>query len=178
MISGMKSSWRQVTNSVPQGLVLGPILFDAFVNGLNSRTEWTRSKFTDDKKVCEVADTTKVHLLGGILTGWRIELRGIPWCSTRGNANSCTWRVINPGTHIKLAAKQLVRERPWSPGKQEAGQKTAVYPGSKEGWQCTRLHFEEHCQQVKDGEPSPLLSTGVTYLEYCVQFWALQYKKD
>lgn len=125
----------------------------------------------------EVADATRDLLFGGILTGWRIELREIPWCPTRGNAKSCTWRIIISSNHIKPAGKFLVREKPCSPGKQVSGQKTAVYPCSKEGWQCMRLHFEERCQQVKDSEPFPLLSTGETYLKYCVQFWALHCKK-
>ncbi|GAB0188186.1 ADP-ribosyl cyclase/cyclic ADP-ribose hydrolase 1-like [Grus japonensis] len=35
---------------------------------------------------------------------------------------------------------------------------------------------EEHWQQSKGGDPSPLLSTGETHLECWVQFWAPQYE--
>lgn len=178
MKSVMKSSWRQATSSVPQGLVLGPIFFNTLINDLNSSTDWTPSKFTDDNKVWEEADTTKDLLFGRFLTGWRMGLKGIPWCSTRGNAKSWAWRIVISSTHIKPAGKYLVRERSWSPGTQESGQKTVVHSCSKDGWQCMRLHFQEHCQQVNDREPSPLLSTSKTYLKYYVQIWTLQYKKD
>ncbi|KAK4828576.1 hypothetical protein QYF61_027666 [Mycteria americana] len=36
----------------------------------------------------------------------------------------------------------------------------------------------ECCQQVEGGDPSPLFNIGETYLEYCVQCWAPQYKRD
>ena len=40
------------------------------------------------------------------------------------------------------------------------------------------LRREERCQQVKGGDPSPLLSTGETCPECCIQRWAPQYKRD
>lgn len=117
-ISGMKSSWSQITSSVPQGLVPQYCLMPSLMNWTVGQTEPPASPQMI-KKVWEVADTTKDLLFGGILTGWRIDLRGFPWCSTRGNAKSWTRRIIIPGTHIKPPGKYLVRERPQSRGKQE-----------------------------------------------------------
>lgn len=37
---------------------------------------------------------------------------------------------------------------------------------------------EEHCHQVKGGEPTLLISPGEAHPECCVQFWTLQFKKD
>jgi len=56
VISGTKSDLRPVISGIPQGSIVGPILFNIFINGLDDGAELSLRRLVDDTKLGGVAD--------------------------------------------------------------------------------------------------------------------------
>ncbi|MEW8547929.1 MAG: reverse transcriptase family protein, partial [Candidatus Thiodiazotropha sp.] len=57
MINGSKSEWQNITSGIPQGSVLGPVLFLIFINDLPDAINVCIKLFADDGKMYSSVDT-------------------------------------------------------------------------------------------------------------------------
>src|SRR6266516_3209982 len=61
-INGLYSEWAEVSSGVPQGSILGPLLFTIFINDLELGIKNNMLKFADDSKLWGIAETTQYSM--------------------------------------------------------------------------------------------------------------------
>ena len=59
LIEGIVSGWEMVRSGVPEGSVLGPVLFVVFIDDIDENIRSTGLKFADDTKVVARVGTEK-----------------------------------------------------------------------------------------------------------------------
>jgi len=172
-----------VTSGVPQGSVLGPVLFNIFINDIDSEIKCILSKSADDTK-----------LSGAVVApeAWSVIQRDLDklkkWdCVNVMRFNKAKCKILHVGRSNPWYQYMLVDEgNESSPSEKHLGvlvdkklemSQKSVLTAKKASniLGCIKRSVTSRSREVI----LPLYSTLVRpHLEYCVQLWNLQHKKD
>ena len=180
-VNGSMSGWRSGTSGVPQGSVLGPVLFNMFVRDTDSGIEWSLSKFVDDRKLSGVVDSVEGR--DGIERG--LDRLGRWACANVMKFNEAKWKVLHVGwgspEHGWRLGDAWIASRP-----EEKDLGVLVDEKLNMSWRCALAAQKAHrilgC--IKRGMGSRLremilpLCSALVGLAYCIQRWGRQHTKD
>lgn len=183
VLNGQVSEWGDVVSGVPQGSVLGPILFIIFINDLDENVMAHLSKFADDTKLgTEVATPEQRLRIQEDLK--RVECWAQKW-QMEFNLDKC--KVMHVGFNNDHQ-KYYLEGQELKPVDQEKDLGVIISSDLKAGKQCQEA-------AKKANKMLGMISRTIAYktpynitklynafvrphLEYCVQFWSPHYRKD
>ena len=183
VLNGECSNWESVLSGVPQGSVLGPILFTIYINDLDEGLVNRILKFADDAKLMSrVGKQEEVELLQEDLN------RLGNWSSEWGMSfNSEKCKIMHIGTNNQKWDMSLQ-------GKTLGEVKVEKYLGilicndfkvaaqcaaaAKKGYQILGMMNRSFSCKSKDVLLPLYKSLVRPYLDYCIQAWRPHLKKD
>ena len=183
VINGKASSWKNVLSGVPQGSVLGPILFIAYVNDIDEGLTCKISKFADDTKITGrvTSRAEKLQLQSDLdqLVNWSNK-----W-QMKFNLDKC--KVLHIGSsndraRYSMNGSELIKVD------EERDLGVTISHDLKPSKQCSQvvktanklLGFIGRTFEFKSEKVILTLFNALVrpHLEYCVQFWSPYYRKD
>ncbi|CAM4697246.1 unnamed protein product [Lepidochelys kempii] len=182
-LKGELADWREVTSGVPQGSVLGPILFNLFITDRGTKSGSVLIKFADDTKLGGIANTEKDR---DVLQKELDDL--VNWSnSNRMKFNSEKCKIMHLGINNKnFCCKLGTHHFEVTEEEKDLGvlvdhrmtmsrQCDMAVKKANAVLRCIRRGISSRAKEVL----VPLYKALVRpHLEYCVQFWSPMFKKE
>ncbi|CAM5120564.1 unnamed protein product [Natator depressus] len=181
LLKGELSDWREVTSGVPQGSVLGPILFNLFITDLGTKSGSVLIKFADDTKLGGIANLEKDRDI------IQEDLDDLVNWSNRMKFNSEKCKCMHLGINNKNFSYKLGMHQ-LEVTEEEKDLGVLVDHRMTMSRQCDMAMKKANAVlgcirqgiSSRDKEVLVLLYRALVrpHLEYCVQFWSPMFKKD
>ena len=182
-INGKKSEWGNVTSGVPQGSVLGPLLFVIYINDLEAGISSDVSKFADDTKVGRpiknIEDARRLQEDLNRLQEWSEKWK------MQFNVNKCTFMSVGKENwHVDYTLSNTTLGKTLSA--RDLGVQVSCDLRPRQQCILARnrankiLGFISRC--VTNRTPEVILRLYLAlvrpHLDYAAQFWSPYYRKD